>query len=943
MSKNLVTKLTLDKKSFSKDLSGTKKQILALSAASVALGAAVIAAAKHTANFQDETIKAARSVGASVKEYSSLAVAAGFTGVKQEDLNKALRRLAHPVGEAKTALKAYNIETKDAAGNSRKTNEVLKDVANQMKRMKGEAEKVALATQFFGQQGGKLVSMLENGAEGLDAFNEKAILMGKIVTEEAGVAAEKFNDDIADVTGSVNGLVMSIGESVIAFINQSNALDAVEAVIQSVTGFIRDMDADTKEMILTIGAVVVAIGVLGGAFLAVSALAPVIGAAFTVALGPVGIAVMAIGAIVVTLGVTVAKHWGQIENVTDSLALSFGRFKANITETFAPIADMAAKVVVAANGMLGIGDSADKSGQQISIMGTIAKTILAVITTSITWVITGFNLMLIAIRGVTTAIWEAGRAVKLVFTDGFGQATDAALRAKDSISGMISEMKLELMSFGKETKKTFSGENLIVIDKEDIEKAKDAVVDLQGGLDQLEEPTSINLQVDPLIKAVRQVKKEFALLSEEGENTQGSFTALGKAVSSTMAEAAKKIGILVSAVAGLVAVQLAASRLAFEKQSHNLDVITILHSKAVQARIDTTRSAEEERLSILDNSLSEELALVKDIESRKFEALSRAKEQRLLLLDSEYIEARAKKEADFELHLESERERFEAQNEQLDEFNLTNEERRATEIQQEDSWKQHTESLQKQHDANMSEFSRNFQTNKSEEKKQHDDDIRAKQIISNELIASEEERKNQLLESEKARSEAKILAMEKKKTQDEKKETKIRSIMAWQAEKFQVESSKGLKASQVMVSGIAGAAMAFSGLAGSIPIVGIVLGAIAAAVVLASTAMSVSQIQSQVVPPPPSLLLNAGGTLKRNIGGFGPQSGDVINASLTPGESVIDARATKNVNDFMESGMKGGGITVQFEEGSIRVAGDLDEDAIDRIGEILLARVERKL
>jgi hypothetical protein len=165
-------------------------------------------------------------------------------------------------------------------------------------------------------------------------------------------------------------------------------------------------------------------------------------------------------------------------------------------------------------------------------------------------------------------------------------------------------------------------------------------------------------------------------------------------------------------------------------------------------------------------------------------------------------------------------------------------------------------------------------------------------------------------------------------------------LMNWKAEQGIFEQTKGMKISETLITGIAGAASAFAMAAGSIPIVGIILGAVLMAAVLAMTFASVAQIAMQRPPAAPAaLFLASGGVLS---GPSHAQGG--IPATMEGGEAVIDrARTERLLDSFDMMTGAGRGINVYFEQGAIINNGkEAGEALIDQIADAFARKLERQ-
>jgi len=105
-------------------------------------------------------------------------------------------------GEAAPALKLFNLEMKDLAGLD--ADEQLKVVATGFSGLGSMAEKSAAAVKLFGEQGQKMIPMLEGGAVALNKFQESAARRGLSFTAAELAAIEKNIDRISMVEEDVD-------------------------------------------------------------------------------------------------------------------------------------------------------------------------------------------------------------------------------------------------------------------------------------------------------------------------------------------------------------------------------------------------------------------------------------------------------------------------------------------------------------------------------------------------------------------------------------------------------------------------------------------------------------------------------------------------------------------------------------------------------------------
>lgn len=194
-----------------------RKNARAFAVAGAAMGAAVAAVSeglRRTMSEMDRLTKLSRSIGVPVEELSGLAHAAGLSGLQVKELGRGLRNFSRNAAAAAKgptdftrSLEAIEVEWQNADGTFRNSRDVMLDVADKFKRMEDGSNKTALAMKIFGEEvGPRMVTMLNQGSEGIEQMTEEADRMGLTFSQKAGRAAEAFNDTISKVGGVVKGL-----------------------------------------------------------------------------------------------------------------------------------------------------------------------------------------------------------------------------------------------------------------------------------------------------------------------------------------------------------------------------------------------------------------------------------------------------------------------------------------------------------------------------------------------------------------------------------------------------------------------------------------------------------------------------------------------------------------------------------------------------------------
>lgn len=240
-------------KQFSKEAAAAGTAIgTAFAGAATALTAIVAS----SINSMDELSKAALRSGASTEEFSKMAYAAGLADVSMEDLQGSLGRLAKAQGDAlKTGSEqarifdALGISVQDATGALRPATDVLNDFADVFQRQQGSPEIVAAGMKVFGRSFQTLIPLLKDGAEGLKAAGDEAQAFGQVISTEAGLQAEAFNDNLSRMKMFVTGVGNAVAADLLPdlerltnqFVDTARNGQAVEDTAQGISDLIRAM------------------------------------------------------------------------------------------------------------------------------------------------------------------------------------------------------------------------------------------------------------------------------------------------------------------------------------------------------------------------------------------------------------------------------------------------------------------------------------------------------------------------------------------------------------------------------------------------------------------------------------------------------------------------------------------------------------------------------
>lgn len=187
-----------------------------------AAGGAMAVMVKGAIDAADANQKLAQTAGTTVDVLTGLGYAADLSGANTEVLAMTLGKLGKNIAEAAngggSAVKAFDamgISVKDATGGLKSSEQVLREVADKFKGFEDGAGKSALAAQIFGEEGLKLIPLLNAGADGLAAMEAEASALGVTMDTETAKAAEAFNDNLTRLNKVKEGLVNRIARDLL--------------------------------------------------------------------------------------------------------------------------------------------------------------------------------------------------------------------------------------------------------------------------------------------------------------------------------------------------------------------------------------------------------------------------------------------------------------------------------------------------------------------------------------------------------------------------------------------------------------------------------------------------------------------------------------------------------------------------------------------------------
>jgi hypothetical protein len=399
-------------------------------------------------------------------------------------------------------------------------------------------------------------------------------------------------------------------------------------------------------------------------------------------------------------------------------------------------------------------------------------------------------------------------------------------------------------------------------------------------------------------KSRQQANRDIEELTETHRQEQAAATSAAAQSGIAYAKYAQtlvnSITPAISAISSVTDAMAGATRYAAKVAARDLEVVTIRAQRAYEAQKTALEEQNAAAVESITSTYDAKISAVTEGEAAITAAIEFERNKRLLADDAEYQAA-----------VEALRLQFEAKKALIDQNSLDIEQRRLNDAVAEQSFQQQLANLATQ-----------FANKKNDTNKTADEKAKANKAVADNNIKKLEADKNAALEAEKKRADAALKALDEKKAAEDKALEKQKLQTQYDAEVQEFEQTKAVKSVQTSLSGIAAAAQAFAALS-TIPFIGPVLGAAAAAAILGATAASVSQINSQKPVKPAALIAADGGTIMGGEYHTGASGGVDIKAER--GETILSRELTSKLDASLSGREMNGGQNIYFEPGAIQL------------------------
>ncbi|MCR4414628.1 MAG: phage tail tape measure protein [Thermoguttaceae bacterium] len=259
--------------------------------------------------------------GVSVEALSELGYAAEMSGGDMETLEGGLRKMQKAISEAasgsetaRESLAALGITIADLKDLS--PDEQFMRIADRLAQIKNPTQRAAAAMEVFGRSGTRLLPMMTDGAQGLEAMRQKARDLGMVMSSEDAAAADELGDALDTMWKSLKRGVFAIGAAL------APTLQDLAERVTSVMATIGNWISQNRDVITTVFKVAAAVAAGGAALVALGWIFTGLGAAF----GAAATIITGVGTALGTIGAVLGAIVSQVGLVIAALASLGGYF-----------------------------------------------------------------------------------------------------------------------------------------------------------------------------------------------------------------------------------------------------------------------------------------------------------------------------------------------------------------------------------------------------------------------------------------------------------------------------------------------------------------------------------------------------------------------------------------------------------------------------------------
>lgn len=251
---------------FSSSLGGLIKSTAAVTAVAAGAIAGTYAFVKSMTEGADKAAKFARMIGSSVEELTAYQHAADLSGLSQEQFNKSLQVMTRNIAEAADGTGVAVVEFAKLGVNAQQLSSMPLDgkmglLADKLSGVGDAGERTRIAMKLFGEEGVKMINLLESGSDGMRKLTDDAKFLGLTISAQAGANAEAFGDSLTRVGGAMKGIGMGISNELAPMLTglANQFANALAGARESIVSFVRESVQNLFALGIAVGQIVTTI------------------------------------------------------------------------------------------------------------------------------------------------------------------------------------------------------------------------------------------------------------------------------------------------------------------------------------------------------------------------------------------------------------------------------------------------------------------------------------------------------------------------------------------------------------------------------------------------------------------------------------------------------------------------------------------------------------
>lgn len=240
-----------------KALAGATAAIGTITAATAAVGGAVVKATSDLAAYGDNIDKMSQKMGMSAEAYQEWDAVMQHSGTSIESMQAGMKTLASAAETGNKAFEKLGISQQELASMSQE--ELFSATITALQNVESETERTYLAGQLLGRGATELGALLNTSAEDTQKMKDRVHELGGVMSDEAVKAAAQYQDSLQDMQTAFSGLSRNMVSDFLPAVTQvmdglteifaGNGETGIEMISQGVSDFANNLSETIPQVV----------------------------------------------------------------------------------------------------------------------------------------------------------------------------------------------------------------------------------------------------------------------------------------------------------------------------------------------------------------------------------------------------------------------------------------------------------------------------------------------------------------------------------------------------------------------------------------------------------------------------------------------------------------------------------------------------------------------